>query len=505
MKRTIRACFLLLALAAVVMAGVSAWRWRQAAQEAEALSQTAFTLAMRQPYSFISAVLESHPEATEFVVPQQEKITRLVNASEAVRVPVGGEAFVGVAEGVHPVSSGARSLHQYSAGLDADWSYAVLTVTCTSIRQYTDSPDSCWEAQVRVEAVNAIADMYTVPAQITVCCGGAEASDPQAFLVSGETLPDCLIPNSVQCLQKPLVVGESYVLCGQYRDNAVFRYWNDRGSNHYYPQVAASQQVNTKPLLLLRKWPWYLEGVHYISSPDDTAWLARAVEIARYSNARLALYCVNDLRCVEHFATGAARVTQGRTFTAEEMAQGAAVCIVSQELAAANGLTVGDSITLQLIQGEYTAAMNGVNDYYHLTTNYAQVEMDAMQTVTLQIIGVYSAPVPDYKAEDFSFNAIFAPCGVAEASGSISQQLPLCLMNPILADGQGEAFIQHLKDSELPEELYEVRQIGDVAAKEAAVARAQEARQHGAAAVMMAGICLMAARVTGRRHRGERQ
>ena len=63
---------------------------------------------------------------------------------------------------------------------------------------------------------------------------------------------------------------------------------------------------------------------------------------------------VEKLDYIPDFARRLARITQGRDFTQEELAGGAKVCIISEQLAQINGLSVGDTIRPQFYNYDYS-------------------------------------------------------------------------------------------------------------------------------------------------------
>lgn len=56
---------------------------------------------------------------------------------------------------------------------------------------------------------------------------------------------------------------------------------------------------------------------------------------------------VEDVQNVGEFLRGSARIVSGRTFTPEESREGERLCVISEQVAAASGVTVGDTISLR--------------------------------------------------------------------------------------------------------------------------------------------------------------
>ncbi len=56
---------------------------------------------------------------------------------------------------------------------------------------------------------------------------------------------------------------------------------------------------------------------------------------------------VDNLGYIPEFALGTTRIVAGRDFTAEELRDGTKVCVLAESLAAANGIAIGETITLR--------------------------------------------------------------------------------------------------------------------------------------------------------------
>ena len=81
----------------------------------------------------------------------------------------------------------------------------------------------------------------------------------------------------------------------------------------------------------------------FLASEAGAEWKA-ALERDAVNQHTFPVLGVDDLGYVAQFAREESQIIEGRDFTEEELESGARVCIISQEVAAANGLTVGDSI-----------------------------------------------------------------------------------------------------------------------------------------------------------------
>lgn len=84
----------------------------------------------------------------------------------------------------------------------------------------------------------------------------------------------------------------------------------------------------------------------FLASEDGTVW-QQVMDNLRISNQAFPVIGVDNLKHIADFARGTAEVTMGRSFTEEEMESSKRVCIISQTVASAAGVNVGDTITLQ--------------------------------------------------------------------------------------------------------------------------------------------------------------
>ena len=81
----------------------------------------------------------------------------------------------------------------------------------------------------------------------------------------------------------------------------------------------------------------------FLKSEEGALW-ERKLAHMQVNYQAFAVLGVDKLGYIADFARETARIVEGRDFTAEELESGAKVCIISESLAAANGLKVGDSI-----------------------------------------------------------------------------------------------------------------------------------------------------------------
>ena len=122
-----------------------------------------------------------------------------------------------------------------------------------------------------------------------------------------------------------------------------------------------------------------------------------------------AIVGVEQLNLVADFALKAVGISQGRDFTPEELESGAKVCMISEELAKINGLSIGDTIDPQFY--EMTDLTNNI-----VTPTAQSFHRDTMELVSngaYTIVGLYDQQIPwgnvDNNFFQFTPNTIFVP------------------------------------------------------------------------------------------------
>ncbi len=168
----------------------------------------------------------------------------------------------------------------------------------------------------------------------------------------------------------------------------------------------------------------------FLSSEEGAIW-QQYLTYSEINQHAFPVIGIESLNYIADFARDNARIVEGRDFTAEEMASGAKVCILSEALAAANGLSVGDTITPQFYNydssdpnQEYLAEGKGVVEpqAYKFTANTQW----AGEAEEYTIIGLYrqNNSWSDVAENIYSFtpNTIFVPHSAVSSDMDYSNQ-----------------------------------------------------------------------------------
>lgn len=153
----------------------------------------------------------------------------------------------------------------------------------------------------------------------------------------------------------------------------------------------------------------------FLSSEEGALW-AEALRDVEVNNHAFAFVGVEKMQHIENFNSGEIRIAQGRDFTKEELSSGAKVCIISKQLAEANGLALGDVINPQFyvpdtsLHYQLSARDNSYNPkplYFFENTSRLQ------EAQSYTIVGIYEQnvqwPNPFHNSQGFTCNTIFAP------------------------------------------------------------------------------------------------
>ena len=222
---------------------------------------------------------------------------------------------------------------------------------------------------------------------------------------------------------------EQWKAGSQFGNYAVARYYGDQVFELYNSDIGSVRTAS----LTLKDASWlqgkpvedaqptivHLDGTaeEFLNSPEGASW-AKALEGISVNNHAFPILGVDRLAYMADFARGRARVVEGRDFTRQELDRGEKVCILSQTLAAANGISVGDTIDLQYYQYDWDSPYQ-----YFLESGFGTTRPTAYfytgrtpleaESQTYTVVGLYRNGDPWGAEEEelygFTTNTIFTP------------------------------------------------------------------------------------------------
>lgn len=217
--------------------------------------------------------------------------------------------------------------------------------------------------------------------------------------------------------------------------------WTKEGEVKDVP--LAEYQAMYQPPTLVR-----LEGSaeEFLASPQGALW-KQALENLQINNQSFPVIGTPLLESLAQFGRQEANLVSGRSFLPEEYRQGSRVCVLSETLAAANGLAVGDTISLRF----YDQDLNLPGQDYSGTINpaaayYSHVYGFAGEAEEYQIVGLYRQK-QQWSSDRYAFtpNTIFVPrqalhCQVQETGSGVLSTL-------VLENGQVDAMEALLEEA----------------------------------------------------------
>ncbi len=117
------------------------------------------------------------------------------------------------------------------------------------------------------------------------------------------------------------------------------RYLTDENGNKL--QITEEEYLERYQVPLIARLDGTVEA--FLTSKEGALWQGQ-LECMQINYRTYPIIGVEKLGYIADFSRENARIVAGRDFTAEELANGAKVCILSETLAAANGLDLGDTI-----------------------------------------------------------------------------------------------------------------------------------------------------------------
>ena len=167
----------------------------------------------------------------------------------------------------------------------------------------------------------------------------------------------------------------------------------------------------------------------FLASDAGMEW-REVIETININEHAFPVIGVQKLGYIADFAREDARIVEGRDFTSKELESGEKVCIVSETLAAKNGITVGDTIDMNYYIYDwnipYQYYINGGIGIVEPSPYYYTKTTGLNETVSYKVIGLYrdNSEWSYVQGDVYSFtpNTIFVPHDSVTGSMDYSDQ-----------------------------------------------------------------------------------
>lgn len=114
----------------------------------------------------------------------------------------------------------------------------------------------------------------------------------------------------------------------------------------------------------------------FLNTEDGAVWRDTIIPWTKLNQDSAAVVLTDDLNSIYNFNAGIASIMDGRAFTQEEYENGESVCLVSSGFAMYNGLSVGDTVSLDYY---HTKVVEECIDYYK---SYLETTGDSLSSAS---------------------------------------------------------------------------------------------------------------------------
>ena len=189
----------------------------------------------------------------------------------------------------------------------------------------------------------------------------------------------------------------------------------------------------------------------FLNSADGQVW-QKILESIEINNHAFPVLAVDKLSYQAEFVREQARIVQGRDFTQPELENGEKVCIISESQAVANGLSVGDTITMQSYVydpniTQHVLAARYPNAASPYPSHYSQARGFSSEPESYTIVGLYrlSNERGGKNSYGFTSSTLFIPKN--SAPGTMVTWDEGVFRSVILHNGKMDEFMEVLKEA----------------------------------------------------------
>ena len=380
-------------------------------------------------------------------------------------------------EAVTPLTSAGASLARQNTDMDLPVNMGVFLVTCESTDSYrvTGQGGIWFSYRMRIErALSSHADYRTVQ-YLTV------------------DIVDHRYPGLPM-----LEVGECYMICGSIEKTSESQgkltllselffggcdtdFWESAGTVYH----KSKGWLSAFPVLS------HVKGSYesFMQSEVGCQWQETVIPSVEAGVRSVRVIGTVDPRHIHAFVQKRAAVTEGRGFTEEESAAGDMLCMISTEFAVQNGLSVGDTLSLDFYQVQFNSATSAADGYAKMTRMYGTYALPGADPITERgeytVVGIFRTESWEDNSYAVSPNTVIIPSGTLKNTyyhGSIDG------VAIILPNGDAEPFLAEAASLGLSH-LFEIDDGGYASVMPAVASMKQSSAK---IFVMCGALCLLA-------------
>ena len=169
---------------------------------------------------------------------------------------------------------------------------------------------------------------------------------------------------------------------------------------------------------------------------------------------------ISTVNALPLFAMDKAYIAEGRDIDKIDNTNQNMVCLVSTVFAQQNGLSIGDSITVDMYDHELSVSTDSENNVIYRRLPYLR-DWEAKETLTYEIVGIYKTQ--DFVSSKYHFNTdtVFVPESTIPATMKHDDDKPLNFANSlILQNGNVEQFYAEAAEAGIPDNIFAVNDGG---------------------------------------------
>lgn len=431
----------------------------QAVASAQRIERESMTLAVeRSPWQ-----AEKHENGYAALVRQELDAARIGQAlaSPAVKQIHSSRSFAGWAAGVEPVVPKTHEALWRASGnyLNAE-NTAAFAVRVNTIEILPGSRGKIIDGQVQLLHY----DVYLLDAEVTrVLSLNPGYAAPERIQVHGWLVePDGSIP---------FKTGDEYIVIGRYepaqpemivsgisKGSMDYAFRNAEGF-HGLLRLEMDGYRGDENIWQDERGNWRLlesqQAAYPLYMPAGDERLPAMLELVRFNRELLWVTGVDDIRAIRLFAQGDAQVMDGRMLTVEECREGARICMISDTLAAANDLSVGQELCLSLHETDFFEDASLTGSHTKLQQIFPLPQRS--EEITYTIAGIYHTVEWTEIRHGFSPNTVFVPQSSLPAGGAEGVAYADSV---ILHNGMQEQFLLDAEAAGLPADAFTIIEDG---------------------------------------------
>lgn len=363
-----------------------------------------------------------------------------------------------------PLSILDSSIDEYFVGFDERYNDAVFAVKCTSVKDSSTESISAnfdddgnlveektvklvlYDCEFSVEKTLCMRDsIFPEPETIVILSNLAtESGEPifevgKTYLIRGRYMPSNRIDRDTGTLFK-----DGSMDMNNGRADSGLSYEEGDGFIYYLPR--------DEILPLYAPYEGDLDA--FLASDEGRIWTDEIIPAAQKNYSSAMLMLTDNVDSMYWFNTGEAAILDGRSIDPEEYAAGSDVCMISLTYAELNGLSVGDTLDMELYSiSLFTLAPPGFeSDLIEIWTDPLTPEKALGITKKYTVAGIYTAPVGVHGTYAFGPDMIFVPKSSVPGWENLESNADVPQLHSLMIEnGKTEEFDEYMSANGYPD------------------------------------------------------